>query len=153
EWRIPDRRAAYLSRAAAARAGLWGNHAYEATYAMTYDDADGRPLSGAHRYTLRLDQPPPAEAFWSVTMYGLPDYYLVANPIERYSIGDRTPGLVYAEDGSLTLRLQHDRPTDPAEEANWLPTPAGEFRPIIRLYQPKPAALDGTYRVPPIRRS
>ncbi|MFJ9946804.1 DUF1254 domain-containing protein [Kitasatospora sp. NPDC091207] len=153
EWRIPDRRAAYLSRAAAARAGLWGNHAYEAMYAMTYDDADGRALSGAHAYTLRMDRPPPVEAFWSVTMYGLPDYYLVANPIERYSIGDRTPGLVHGEDGSLTLRLQHDRPADPAEEANWLPTPEGEFRPIIRLYQPKPSALDGTYRVPPIRRS
>ncbi|MFI9328221.1 DUF1254 domain-containing protein [Kitasatospora sp. NPDC052868] len=152
EWRIPDRRAAYLSRAAAARAGLWGNHAYESVYAMTYDDADGRPLSGAHAYTLRFDEPPPAGAFWSVTMYSLPDYYLVANPLGRYSVGDRTPGLVHGEDGSLTLLLQHERPADPAAAANWLPTPEGGFRPIIRIYQPTPAALDGTYRVPPIRR-
>ncbi|MCG6497214.1 DUF1254 domain-containing protein [Kitasatospora sp. A2-31] len=152
EWRIPDRRAAYLSRAAAARAGLWGNHAYEAVFAMTYDDADGRPLSGAHAYTLHFDEPPPAEAFWSLTMYGLPDYYLVANPIERYAIGDRTPGLVYGDDGSLTLLLQHEPPADPAAAANWLPTPEGGFRPIIRLYQPTQAVLDGTYRVPPIRR-
>ncbi|MFJ9607854.1 DUF1254 domain-containing protein [Kitasatospora sp. NPDC101176] len=153
DWRIPDRRAGYLSRAAAARAGLWGNHAYEASYAMTYDDSDGRPLSGEHRYTLHFDQPPPAEAFWSVTMYGLPDYYLVENPIGRYSIGDRTPGLVYGEDGSLTLTLQHEEPEDGPTAANWLPTPPGEFRPIIRLYQPKQAVLDGSYRVPPIRRS
>ncbi|MEV7024933.1 DUF1254 domain-containing protein [Kitasatospora sp. NPDC093558] len=152
EWRIPDRRAGYLSRAAAARAGLWGNHAYEASYAMTYDDSDGRPLSGANRYTLRFDQPPPAEAFWSVTMYSLPDYYLVDNPIERYSIGDRTPGLVHGSDGSLTLTLQHEEPEDPTELANWLPTPAGEFRPIIRFYQPKQSVLDGTYQVPPIHR-
>ncbi|WP_327678256.1 DUF1254 domain-containing protein [Kitasatospora sp. NBC_00458] len=152
EWRIPDRRAAYLSRAAAARAGLWGNHAYEALYAMTYDDADGRPLTGAHHYTLRFDGPPPADAFWSVTMYGLPEYHLVANPADRYSVGDRTPGLVYGPDGSLTLHLRHDRPADPDEAANWLPTPAGGFRPMIRLYQPRPAALDGTYRLPPIRR-
>ncbi|MFD0279885.1 DUF1254 domain-containing protein [Kitasatospora sp. NPDC127111] len=153
EWRIPDRRAAYLSRAAAARTGLWGSHAYEALHAMTQDDADGRPLSGEHRYTLRFDQPPPVDAFWSVTMYDLPEYHLVANPIARYSIGDRTPGLVYGEDGSLTLRLQHDRPADPAGAANWLPTPEGGFRPVIRLYQPKPTALDGSYRVPPIERS
>ncbi|MBP0452046.1 DUF1254 domain-containing protein [Kitasatospora sp. RG8] len=153
EWRIPDRRAAYLSRAAAARAGLWGNHAYEAVYAMTSDDADGHPLDGAHTYTLRFDQPPPADAFWSVTMYGLPEHYLVANPVGRYSIGDRTPGLVYGEDGSLTLRLQHEQPADPAGAANWLPVPAGGFRPVIRLYQPGPTVLDGTYRVPPIRRS
>ncbi|MEU6237902.1 DUF1254 domain-containing protein [Kitasatospora sp. NPDC047058] len=153
EWRIPDRRAAYLSRAAAARTGLWGGHAYEALHAMTHDDADGRPLSGEHRYTLRFDQPPPAGAFWSVTMYDLPEYHLVANPIARYSIGDRTPGLEYGEDGSLTLRIQHDRPADPAGAANWLPAPEGGFRPVIRLYQPEPAALDGSYRVPPIQRS
>ncbi|MGA5818665.1 DUF1254 domain-containing protein [Kitasatospora sp. NPDC094028] len=152
EWRIPDRRAAYLSRAAAARAGLWGNHAYEASYAMTYDDADGRPLSGAHRYTLHFDQPPPAEAFWSVTMYALPDYYLVENPIDRYSIGDRTPGLVYGADGSLTVTLQHEQPEDATAAANWLPTPVGEFRPIMRIYQPEAAVLDGSYQVPPIVR-
>ncbi|MFI2607257.1 DUF1254 domain-containing protein [Kitasatospora sp. NPDC018619] len=152
EWRIPDRRAAYLSRAAAARAGLWGNHAYEASYAMTYDDSDGRPLTGVHDYILHFDPPPPAGAFWSVTMYSVPDYYLVENPIDRYSIGDRTPGLVYGEDGSLTLTLRHDQPEDPTAAANWLPTPPGEFRPILRIYQPEPAVLDGTYQVPPIRR-
>ena len=27
-----------------------------------------------------------------MTMYDTPDFYLVANPINRYSIGDRTPG-------------------------------------------------------------
>ena len=150
QWRIPDRRAAYLTRAVAARTALWGNHAYEAVYAAGYDDAQGRPLTGAHAYTLRFDSPPPVDAFWSVTMYALPDYYLVANPIGRYSIGDRTPGLVYAPDGSLTLHLRRERPADPAAAANWLPTPEGGFRPMIRLYQPRQAVLDGTYRLPPI---
>ncbi|MDH6135344.1 hypothetical protein P3T37_004759 [Kitasatospora sp. MAA4] len=151
QWRIPDRRAAYLTRAVAARAGLWGNHAYEAVYASTFADSEGKQLTGAHAYTLRFDDPPPVEAFWSVTMYALPDYYLVANPIERYSIGDRTPGLVYAEDGSLTLYLQRERPATEATAANWLPTPEGEFRPMIRLYQPKSAVLEGAYRLPPIQ--
>lgn len=91
QWRIPDRRAAYLTRAVAARAGLWGNHAYEAVYGSTFDDAEGKPLTGAHAYVLRFDSQPPVDAFWSVTMYALPDYYLVANPAGRYSIGDRTP--------------------------------------------------------------
>ncbi|MER8185638.1 DUF1254 domain-containing protein [Kitasatospora sp. NPDC094015] len=150
QWRIPDRRAAYLTRAVAARVGLWGNHAYEAAYAGVYHDADGVTLSGAHSYTLRFATTPPVAAFWSVTMYDVPDYYLVANPIDRYSIGDRTPGLVRGADGSLTLVLQHERPTDPDEAANWLPTPEGEFRPMIRMYQPGEAVLDGTYRLPPI---
>ncbi|WP_457031214.1 DUF1254 domain-containing protein [Kitasatospora sp. P5_F3] len=151
QWRIPDRRAAYLTRAVAARTGLWGNHAYEAAYAMTFQDAEGRPLTGARSYTLRFDSPPPVDAFWSLTMYDATDYYLVANPIDRYSIGDRTPGLVYAPDGSLTLVLQHRRPDDPAGAANWLPAPEGEFRPVIRLYQPGAAVLDGTYRLPPLQ--
>lgn len=151
QWRIPDRRAAYLTRAVAARAGLWGNHAYEAVYGSTFDDAEGKPLTGAHAYVLRFDSQPPVDAFWSVTMYALPDYYLVANPAGRYSIGDRTPGLVHGEDGSLTLYLQHTRPADPDEAANWLPTPEGEFRPMIRLYQPRAAVLDGSYRLPPIQ--
>ncbi|MGW4892433.1 DUF1254 domain-containing protein [Kitasatospora sp. NPDC004240] len=151
EWRIPDRRAAYLTRAVAARAALWGNHAYEAVYASTFDDADGHPLTGSGSYTLRFDEPPPVDAFWSVTMYGVPDQHLVGNPAGRFSLGDRTPGLVRAADGSVTLYLQHERPEDPDEAANWLPTPVGGFRPIARLYQPRPAVLDGSYRLPPIR--
>jgi hypothetical protein len=50
-------------------------------------------------------------------------------------IGDRTPGIAYAEDGSLEIALQPDEPTDPVRRANWLPTPAGEpFTVIYRLY-------------------
>jgi hypothetical protein len=137
----------------AARAGLWGNHGYEAAYPMIHLDADGKQLNGASAYTLTFQQPPPVDAFWSLTMYDTPDYYLVANPINRYSIGDRTPGLNYSPDGALTIVMQHERPDDPGEAANWLPTPAGDFRPILRLYQPGKEILDGTYELPPVVRS
>jgi hypothetical protein len=150
QWKLPDGPGRYLERAVAARAGLWGNHGYEAAYAMVYDDGDGQPLDGAHRYTLRFDALPPTRAFWSVTMYATPDFFLVDNPIDRYSIGDRTPGLRRGEDGSLTLLLQHDEPEDPAERANWLPTPIGPFRPILRMYEPDAAVFDGRYELPPI---
>ena len=149
-WRMPDRGASYLARAMAARGGLWGNHAYEAAYAMTYTDADGDRLDGRGRYTLTFDTEPPADAFWSVTMYDLPDYYLVANPIGRYSIGDRTPGLRRAVGRPLTIEIQHERPPD---ISNWLPAPAAPFRPILRLYQPRASVLDGSYRIPPIRKA
>ena len=81
-------------------AGLWGNHGYEADYGLIWVDADGAPLDGTHRYELRFATPPPVDAFWSLTMYDVPDFHLVANPIDRYSIGDRTPGLRTAEDGA-----------------------------------------------------
>ena len=142
----------YLLRAGAARGGLWGNHGYEAAYAMVYEDADGQQLNGNRRYSLRFDRTPPVGAFWSVTMYDIPDFYLVANPIGRYSIGDRTPGLQFADDGSLTIVMQQEQPSIPAERANWLPTPAGDFRPILRMYEPDDAVFDGRYELPPITR-
>jgi hypothetical protein len=152
-WKLDvDPATRYLLRAAAARAGLWGNHGYEAAYAMAYVDGDNRPLDGGSRYRLHFDPTPPVGAFWSVTMYDTTDFFLVANPIDRYSIGDRTPGLVSSADGSLTIHLQHDAPEDPDALANWLPTPAGPFRPILRLYEPAAPIFDGSYELPPITR-
>lgn len=151
EWKIADRRTAYLTRAVAARAGLWGNHGYEADYEIIHQDEHGDPLTGRHRYEVTFDPPPPADAFWSLTMYDTPHYYLVANPIDRYSIGDRTPGLRYDEDGAVTIYLQTDPPGDD-KAANWLPTPPGDFRPILRMYEPGQSVLAGTYALPKIRR-
>lgn len=151
QWLIPDRKIAYVTRAVAARAGLWGNHGYEADYQIVYVDADNQPLSSEHRYELHLPEPP-VDAFWSLTMYDVPEFYLVANPIDRYSIGDRTPGLSYGADGSLTIYMQAESP-GPGKEANWLPTPqTGAFRPIMRLYQPQQPVLDGSYLLPAIQR-
>lgn len=84
-------------------------------------------------------------------MYDVPDFYLVANPIDRYSIGDRTPGLHTDADGSATIWMQTESP-GPDRESNWLPTPAGRFRPILRMYQPQQPILDGTYILPPVRK-
>jgi len=149
-WTMPDRNASYLARALAARGGLWGNHGYEAAYPATYTDADGDQLDGHNHYTLTFAQDPPVDAFWSITMYDLPGFYLVANPISRYSIGDRTPGLRRDSDESHTIVIQHDRPAD---TSNWLPAPAAPFRPLMRLYQPQAAILDGTYQIPPITKT
>ncbi|MFC5788798.1 DUF1254 domain-containing protein [Agromyces tardus] len=150
EWKIADRAESYVTRARSARNGLWGNHGYEAFYAEVFVDADGAQLNGANAYELRLTELPPNDAFWSVTMYSTPEFYLVDNPIARYSIGDRTPGIVTGEDGSLVIRIQHDRPDDEAAAANWLPAPEGDFRPLLRVYQPGAAVLDGSFVMPAI---
>ncbi|HTI35338.1 MAG TPA: DUF1254 domain-containing protein [Miltoncostaea sp.] len=151
-WKMPDDPARYLRRAAAARAGLWGNHGYEAAYAMVYVDADGEPLDGARRYELRFAQEPPCRAFWSVTMYDAQEFHLVRNPIDRYSIGDRTRGLHRGDDGSLTIVMGHEEPDTPEGRANWLPAPAGRFRPILRMYEPDDAVTGGGYELPPVVR-
>jgi hypothetical protein len=137
----------YALRAVVARVGLWANTPAEATYPIASRDATGRRLSGAHRYLLRFPAAglPPVRSFWSLTMYD-GDGFLYANPLNRYAVGDRTTGLRRDRDGGLTIHLQHARP--PGRASNWLPAPAGPFRVMLRLYVPRPAALDGRW-VPP----
>lgn len=143
-----------LYRMAGAALGIYGNSKAEALYPPYGVDADGQPLDGSHRYTLRFapGQLPPVNAFWSVTMYTLPASLLCANPINRYLINSTMlPDLVTDPDGGITLYVQHDSP-GPDMEANWLPAPAGPFQMVMRLYWPKDAALDGTWTAPPLKR-
>ncbi|MFJ1841557.1 MULTISPECIES: DUF1254 domain-containing protein [unclassified Streptomyces] len=153
QWRIADREASYLTRAVAARNALWGSHGYEAVYAHTCRDADGERLNGAHSYVLRFERQPPVGAFWSMTTYGTRDHRVVENPAARYSVGDRTQGLVHDVDGSLTIHIGRERPAGPAAGANRLPAPEGEFRVVLRLYEPGPEILDGTYEIPAVERN
>ncbi len=144
----------YLLRAAGATAGWGGNDKIEAHYPLAREDAAGEPLSGDHAYRLRLDTPPPAKAFWSVTMYDT-SYdgvagYLVENKIGRYLINSTTTGLVPGDDGSLTIHIQHHEPDTQVGKANWLPAPQGSFYLTMRIYWPEPEALDGTWEPPPV---
>ncbi|GAA2398233.1 DUF1254 domain-containing protein [Mycolicibacterium llatzerense] len=149
-----DLKGNYLYRMAGAVLGIYGNTAAEAIYPGAANDSTGAPLIGANNYTLRFapGQLPPVNAFWSVTMYELPQSLLVPNPINRYLINSAMlPTLIKDPDGGITLNLQNKSP-GPAREANWLPAPAGPFVIAIRLYWPKPEALDGTWKAPkPIR--
>ncbi|MDV5147221.1 DUF1254 domain-containing protein [Streptomyces sp. SBC-4] len=144
----------YLTRAVGVDKGLYGLPAAEAWYAgWAQDDRGNRPPTAAHHtYTVRFPpgQLPPARFFWSATIYRLPERLLVDNEIDRYSIGDRTPGLVYDDDGGLTLHIRKDRPADPKQAANWLPAPDGPFTVAIRVYGPDPSVLDGGWRLPPL---
>ncbi|MBU4610403.1 DUF1254 domain-containing protein [Achromobacter sp. GG226] len=141
----------YRLRAATAMKGLGALAGTEAVYALADFDADRAPLSGEHDYILHFPagELPPADAFWSVTLYG-EDFFLVDNPIARYALGDRTRGLEHHPDGSLTLYIQHAAPA--AGTANWLPAPAGPFYLILRMYRPGERVLGRAYQIPPVQR-
>lgn len=144
----------YLYRMAGAVLGIWGNSAQEAIYPTYLVDADGQQLDGNHRYTIRFapDQLPPVNSFWSLTMYEMPESLLVANPINRYLLNSSMLlDFVRDTDGGITLYIQHKSP-DKAWESNWLPAPEGPFVMVMRLYWPKAAALDGTWKLPPLKR-
>ncbi len=140
----------YLQRAFVAYAGLGALPAEEAIYPMAAFDGQGKPLTGASRYMIRFekDQIPPADAFWSLTMYGQ-DQFFVENPLQRFALGDRD-NLKFNPDGSLELYVQATSP-GPDKEANWLPAPAGAFTMNMRLYLPRPEAIDGRWSPPAIR--
>ena len=144
-----------LQRAQVALAGLAALPPAEAFYAHALRDAGGTAFDGGHRYQLRIPPGgPPVNAFWSLTMYQIERdgrLFLTPNPIDRYSIGDRTRGLVMKADGSLDIVMQRDRPVGPSA-ANWLPTPAGPFRPALRAYLAKPALLALRWKMPAIER-
>lgn len=140
----------YLYRMAAAVLGIYGNSKQEAMYPFYSVDADGQPLSGANRYTLHFaaDQLPPVNAFWSLTMYKLPESLLVANPLNRYLLNSpMLPQFKRDAEGGLTFYLQHESPGADLE-ANWLPAPEGPFLCAMRLYWPKPEALEGNWIAP-----
>ena len=142
----------YLKRAACNWMGPGWNQPEDATYPLTFVDAEGKPLVGSNEYVLHFGKQelPPVDAFWSVTLYGA-DGFGVPNPLDRHALGDRDP-LKYNADGSLDLYVQKNSPGK-EKESNWLPAPEGEFGLFMRLYAPKPQILDGRWLPPAVRRA
>jgi hypothetical protein len=146
----------YLYRMLAAVLGIYGNTKQEALYPSYAIDADGQKLDGSKgAYTIRFapGQLPPVNAFWSVTMYEMPQSLLYANPLKRYLINSpMLSSLKKDADGGLTIRVGHESPGRDLE-SNWLPAPNGPFAMAMRLYWPKPEALDGTWKAPKAQRA
>jgi hypothetical protein len=138
----------YRHRAVIALGGLGANLPADAVYPTAFRDAQGNPLVGEHRYVLHFDkdQLPPANAFWSLTMYDNLGFQ-VPNPLNRFAIGSHD-ALKFNTDGSLDLYVQHDSP-GADKESNWLPAPSsGQLGPTLRVYSPRAEVLSGEW-VPP----
>ena len=117
-------------------------------------DLPGALFDGGASWRLHFpaDRLIPVHAFWSLSMYEATkdgQFFFTKNPLNRYSIGDRTPGLTMSGDGSLDIWIGHENPgTDKA--SNWLPAPQGPFALLMRAFLPKPELLEGRYRLPPV---
>jgi hypothetical protein len=145
----------YNNRAALAGFGLgapWGEDVLSPT---AYHDGDDKLLDGAGKYVLRLEKDEKGRIFpshtgiWSVSAYDGNHY--VRNAIDRYAISPSMP-LKYNADGSLDIYLQSETP-GPDKESNWLPcAPRGRLNVTIRVYWPEQGLLDGSFKIPPIRR-
>lgn len=143
-------------RAMIALLGLGALPREEAIYATCAQSVDGARLEGTTPCTLTVPADLPVGAFWSLSMYRMePDGrgFFVDNPIDRYTIGDRTPGIEREADGSLVIRLGHDAPADARGRANWLPAPEGRYVLNWRLYEPGAGLVDRSVALPGVRRA
>jgi hypothetical protein len=141
----------YDLRTMVAFLGLGANIPEDAIYPTSAVDSAGNPYNGANKYVMHFakGQTPPINAFWSLTMYSAEGYF-IANPINRYAIGNRNP-LKYNTDGSLDIYFQNVSPGNDKEN-NWLPAPAGPFNLCLRLYWPKEEILKGNWTPPPVKK-
>jgi hypothetical protein len=144
----------YIQRALITAIGLGANRPQDAVYPTSEADADGQPYDGTAKYVMHFDkgQMPPAEGFWSLTMYD-DKYFFVENKLNRQNLSSRNKFKVN-KDGSVDLYIQNASPGKD-KEANWLPAPAGKFILMLRLYWPKetpPSIIDGSWKPPAVKK-
>jgi hypothetical protein len=146
----------YMKRAVVAAFGWPANLQEDAVYPYTTVDSAGAKLTGANKYTLTFPkgQTPPVNGFWSITMYMIDQgWWFVPNALNKFTVSPRND-LKANPDGSITLYFQKDSPGKD-KESNWLPAPAGEFIPMLRMYWPKeksPSIIDGTWTPPTVQK-
>ncbi len=143
----------YFTRTAVAKSNILVNAPNETKYFYQDLDSDGERLNSGSRYTVTFPRnaTPPVHGFWSLSIYNQ-HHFFVANPINRFSVGTKNKGLKLASDGSLTIYVQADAPTDRAQRANWLPAPEGEFSLYVRAYWPMEPVTNGSWTPPAVVR-
>ena len=142
----------YLQRALVAAIGRGASLPQDTLYAISTVDAAGQPYNGNSRYVMQFapGQAPTANGFWSLTMYDA-EYFFVENPLGRYTLNARDQ-FRFNSDGSLDLYIQKF-PPGADREPNWLPMPDGKFVLMLRAYWPKESMLNGSWKIPPLKRS
>jgi hypothetical protein len=139
----------FLLRAVLCHAGIITPWAEDAYATNTTTDINGDLVDGGNRYIIHFapDKVPKVHGFWSLTLYDS-TFNLTPNPIDRYSIGNRTRGLKLDADGGLTVYLQHESPGKD-KESNWLPSPpSGIFTLTFRAYWPDNSVAERKWSPP-----
>lgn len=143
----------YFMRTAIAKSNILVNKANETLYFYQDLNESGARLNSRKRHTVTFakDQFPPVKGFWSLTLYD-EHHFFVPNQIKRYSLGTKNKDLQLNADGSLTIYVQSEPPSDPALRTNWLPAPkSADFTLYLRAYWPDTAIISGAWTPPPVR--
>jgi hypothetical protein len=142
----------YFMRTAIAKSNILVNKPVETKYFYQDLDASGARLNGGKRYSVTFGKgEPPVKGFWSLTLYDR-YHFFAPNNIQRYSLGTKNKDLKPNADGSLTIFVQADAPTEAVQRLNWLPAPAGEdFSLFIRAYWPEKVVVEGGWTPPGVQ--
>ncbi|MGB5408846.1 MAG: DUF1214 domain-containing protein [Thiogranum sp.] len=99
---------------------------------------DGQPMNAQNDYVIRMskDDMPPAEAFWSLTLYDSANGFFIPNDHKKYSVGENA-GMVLNADGGIDIYVAAEQPEGVPEE-NWLPVNRQDetLDIILRIYVP-----------------
>jgi hypothetical protein len=110
-------------------------------YVGTYQDANGKWLSGEHSYKINLPKDVPANMFWSLTAYDNETRSLIQNDLGRPLVGT-VHGAKPSKDGSFDVYFGPKLPAGVAKE-NWVQTKPGMgWFVYLRLYGPEQPWFD-----------
>lgn len=146
----------FLNRSSITEFIQYGNGIATAAYYHTFLDSNDDALNGSapNGYTLTFSATgqsaqPETKRFWSLTAYTPNAIELIPNSANKYVVASYTPGLVYNNDGSLTIYISRTLPPG-APMANWLPVSNSPFNIMLRDYGPEGSVSENTYLPPPI---
>lgn len=118
-------------------------------YLMTFTDKTGNGLESGCTYRLNVPARAPVTQYWSATVYDRDTHALVRN-VQRASQSSQNPELQKNADGSVDIYFGPKAPA--AKESNWIPTGAGKFEVLFRLYGPQKPLFDKTWKLPDIEK-
>ena len=83
--------------------------------------ASGEPMNAMNDYVIKMtrDELPPAEAFWSFTLYDLENGFLIPNDRFKYIVGENG-GMQLNDEGGIEIYIAAEKPAGVPED-NWLP--------------------------------
>ena len=144
----------YLYRMTAAVDGIYGNSKEEAIYPMYVVDSTGDRIDTREIATRCALRRAAAAGQRVLVAHDVPDAVATARRESAQPLPDQFPDaadLKRDPDGGVTLHIQNVSPGKD-KEPNWLPAPNGPFLLALRLYWPKPEALSGAWKKPPLQR-
>ncbi len=128
--------------------GPIGLPAYQARYILV-TTKDGKPMNAQYDYVVKInkDELPPANAFWSLTLYDQANGFFIPNEQKKYSVGENA-GFKLDDEGGLEIFISAKKPEGVPDE-NWLPISRGdiELSLMYRIYVPDAERMK-TWKMP-----